>query len=578
MLQRRFDPNLTNKEVIFQASIAMALPGGPASGAMAFNRMRSDHGHWALLLSLHDALALKVFRCKEFHYLICHEASRSFVWILHRWPGAQLFELAEPEQHRSPRVAQEEALLSLALHAAQPPARTHSSVLEEFEQRVTLKFNALLDVLSVMDSPRAISDSAHVTPDGEAAEDTADPTVILPNWSVGLTHDSTQSEQLNAVTTENTEGSRRSPSPKTIPFVNVKTAGTRAEALVDTGASVCVVRADFLLKAYGEAWVRANVRHEKNAPYIMLADGSTSATTGFVDLTFAFGDDSTTFLTSCWVFPQAAYGLILGAKFMSDFGVNVLMGRRELSFDGRDALRVPFVGCGPPVHIQMAPKVVAACDLWLHPGQEALIDAVVPHGPPTDEAGSWGLLAPDPTLMTPNALLANGPTLIKADGKTKALVGNFTDTSTLVRVGMPLGLFSLANADDFLSMGLTQSDPHFKKELQEALNEAVVAGARADAELAPMYFDQLATPTARAAQPSLPDSLDLASALCANEQERAQLRQTLLVSRVHSRWRWSSWSGTGFRIPDRPGGNRAAATHARPPHSPAVSCGGYQAD
>jgi hypothetical protein len=77
---------------------------------------------------------------------------------------------------------------------------------------------------------------------------------------------------------------------------------------------------------------------------------------------------------------------------------------------------------------------------------------------------------------------------------------------------------------------VTRDDPYLKKELQEAVDEAVEASARADAELPPMYFDQLssAQPQPRPeSQPSLPASLDLSGTLFANQQEREQLEKTL---------------------------------------------------
>ncbi len=101
---------------------------------------------------------------------------------------------------------------------------------------------------------------------------------------------------------------------------------------------------------------------------------------------------------------------------------------------------------------------------------------------------SWGLLAPDPTIMSPRALLAHGPTRITDNGKTKALVGNFSDSAALIRVGTPLGFFSIANPDDFVAAELTPGDPHYKRELQDTLEAAVAAEARADAQLPAMYL------------------------------------------------------------------------------------------
>ena len=101
---------------------------------------------------------------------------------------------------------------------------------------------------------------------------------------------------------------------------------------------------------------------------------------------------------------------------------------------------------------------------------------------------------------------------ITDNNKTKALVGNFSDSAALIRVGV--------------AVELAPEDPHYKKELSAAIEAAVAAEARA--QLPAMYFDQLAQTKAPQATPTLPASLDLSLSICADEQERQRLQQTLL--------------------------------------------------
>jgi hypothetical protein len=445
---------------------------------------------------------------------------------------------------------------------------TYPNMLAAHQRGITTRFENLLHIMDEVDFPQALSDCAQLTQDGEAIAGTADASVVLPNWSA-----STVGAQLNSA---NATEERRPPSPRPngVPLVDAKLADTTTRALVDTGASVSVVRLDFLLKAFGEKWVKDNVRVEKNAPYIMLGDGSTSATAGVASVPLTFNcDPSQTLIAQCWVFPKAAYDLILGAHFMHSYAINVRMGKRLFSFDGR-GLKVPFAGTGQAVDIRPAPRVCAARDFWVGPGQEILVDATISCFPSQPDTAAWGLLAPDPTVLSPRAVLAHGPTRITADRKTKALVANFTDTASLIRVGTPLGFFTLAEPADFLSLQIAQGDAHFKKEVQEALDEAVAADTAADRQNPPMYFDQLASakPRVSSGTPTLPASLDLSQAVCANKH--SSVPNLTKVSRVHPGRRWNSGRGQRLRIPNRSSRGGAAPTYEGPTNSASSARGG----
>ena len=79
--------------------------------------MRADYGHWALLLTLNDALTLQVFKHTDLQFLVCHADSQAFVWVAHRWPGLPPFVYQKPE-YKPPTPLHEESLMSLALHTS----------------------------------------------------------------------------------------------------------------------------------------------------------------------------------------------------------------------------------------------------------------------------------------------------------------------------------------------------------------------------------------------------------------------------------------------------------------------------
>jgi hypothetical protein len=106
------------------------------------------------------------------------------------------------------------------------------------------------------------------------------------------------------------------------------------------------------------------------------------------------------------------------------------------------------------------------------------------------------------------------------------LVANFTGTAVLVRTGTRLGTFTPQDPEDFFTLAVGAQDPAFRKELQEAVDAAGAADTRADAELAPMYFDQLAGQATGETPNELPKELNLSSPLL-NSMEEGQLREML---------------------------------------------------
>ena len=401
------------------------------------------------------------------------------------------------------------------------------------KQAATLsRFESLLTLLQHINQPQVRSDTAQLTKDGEVVDGTSDVKTLLPHW----TEEHIQAEQqparaakreLNATRAQPQR--KQTPMGAHVPTIVTRVAASMVNALVDTGASCCVVRRDFLVRVFGEAWIAQHIKHVANAPYFVLGDGSTGATCGMVAIEVSFGiRGEHSFTAHCWVFPKASYDLILGAEFLEANDVDVCMRQRKLRFNNA-GLDVSFIGSRPCLSIAATPCVLnAACDFWVSPHQERLTDGVVESIPGVDpEKMTFGLLAPDYNAVVPNSVLANGPTIVGADRRTKILVANFTDSAILVRAGTRLGTFTPQDSADFATIAISENDPAFRKELQDALEAARQAEEHASVQLPPMYFDQLGdTPTEARDVSELPPGLDL-NGVCASPEQLQQLKQLL---------------------------------------------------
>ena len=488
--------------------------------AACLKLLSKDVGRWCLLLPLHVALEHMAFNQTRWQYHVLFEGGEYYVWIM---CGLTTHE------HLVVRDEVASAPSAFSLSAAVSPHMYEQLVATKQNQSMT-RFSSLLTLLDYISQPRTQSDAADVTPDGDVVEGTAGLANILPDWaSECISHD------RERVTVNAMPAQRKRPAPPHqqalgahVPYVTTRVGAAMVNALVDTGASYCVVRRDFLVRVHSEEWIRDHAKHVANAPYFVLGDGSTGATSGLVTLDVSFG--SRTFTANCWVFEKASYDLILGSEFLRAHDADVRMGRNELVFNGLGKkLRVNFVSSRPRMAVQAMPCVVnAARDFWLKPGQEELTDGVVQSIPGAGTKRLYGHLAPDYDVTIPNSLLANGPTIIGADGKTKVLVANFTDDAVLVRAGTRLGTFTPQCRDDFATIAVGANDPAFRKELQEALDAAKLAEERANRELPPMYFDQLPKETKTASSTKgLPAELDLSGTMC-TPQELKELKDLLL--------------------------------------------------
>ena len=148
--------------------------------------------------------------------------------------GPARFVYQEPER-QSPTPLREKSLLSLA----SAPPLSYESALLPHQREFNARFSSLLNVLAVIDNPRAIPNSAKLTVDDEAINSTPDADVLLPSWSQSARRGPIWPRQpsLAEASSEHSRGGRSG-----VPLLDVKLA------LVDTGANVCVVRLDFLLK------------------------------------------------------------------------------------------------------------------------------------------------------------------------------------------------------------------------------------------------------------------------------------------------------------------------------------------
>ena len=117
--------------------------------------------------------------------------------------------------------------------------------------------------------PQTTLDSACISVLGEAIPDTSTPTTILPNWD-DVEDEPREPEQADQdmkaelnVTAE--ECGLRLDRYRAV--CEVKVGSKATEALVDTGASYCIVREAFIVKAMGRQWLEQNVKFPINSPW-----------------------------------------------------------------------------------------------------------------------------------------------------------------------------------------------------------------------------------------------------------------------------------------------------------------------
>ena len=471
---------------------------------------------WCLLLPLHVALKLGALSQPAWQYHFLRAGSEQFVWIMNGVHEHEHF------VYRDLAAATLNAIVGVHPH-------TYAEVAATRQKTALSRFESLLTLLQHINQPRVPPDTAELTQDGEVVDGTCDARILLPDWTdehIRVEPATTRQGTGQLNTTRAQPQQSQTPMGAHVPMVVARVGASMVNALVDTGASCCVVRRDFLARVFGEAWITQHITHVANAPYFVLGDGSTGATSGMVAIQVSFGQRQ--FTAHCWVFPKASYDLILGAEFLEANNVDVCMRQRKLKFNNAK-LDVSFVGSRPSLSIAATPCVVsAACDFWLSPYQEELTDGVVGSIPGVDpERATYGLLAPDYNMAVPSSVLANGPTIVGADRKTKILVANFTECAVLVRAGTRLGSFTPQDSNDFTTIAISKDDPAFRKELQEALDAARQAEEHANVQLPPMYFDQLGdAPNVETSTTELPPGLDL-DGVSASPEQLQQLKQVL---------------------------------------------------
>ena len=326
-----------------------------------------------------------------------------------------------------------------------------------------------------------------------------------------------------AKTWQNANAATQATPSKGVPTVRARVNGMSIQPLVDTGASVSVVRKDFLLSCFGRSWLKSNVRTTERSPSLVLGNGTVVSTEGQVTLrlTFSTSSTSTTEIEAhCWVFGAASYEVILGWDFMRAHNACVDAATNSLRVG---AIVIPFGDLKAKTQQVYGPLTVAIQqDTWLRAGSEVLTEGTVTRWAGT---ATTGMLETDDTAITATALLARGPTNVDSQGRTKLLLANWSESDTLVLAGTAVGTFSPTDLADFNNIAVSPTDPAFRKELQDAIDSATGEEQRMQTQLPAMYLHQL-RPRSGERKTTLPASLDLTKSHCSNEQ-RARLKSLL---------------------------------------------------
>ena len=315
-----------------------------------------------------------------------------------------------------------------------------------------------------------------------------------------------------------------------VPLVTAGMKEIRIQALVDSGADYSVVCEALLLRAFGRLWLDQNITQPENSPRFRLGDGQIASAIGLVQFPVELSGKE--FQVHCWVFRQAAFDLILGAQFLKQHELDVLMSAGHLH-RRRDNFSTFFCGSQQRGDIQTTygctRKLVAANDFVIKSGTEELVwaNAVNENGK-LAKAGTFGLVSSVQTRVEPDAIAAQGPTRLTRESQSRVLIANFTGNDKKIKRGTHLANLTIEQETNFATIPCASGDKAYRKDLQDAVDSATGARKRAEEDLTPMYFDQLGKPPQKPDLDSegIPVGLDLSGTAC-NPQQLKRLKDIL---------------------------------------------------
>jgi hypothetical protein len=373
---------------------------------------------------------------------------------------------------------------------------------------------------------------------GEAIPDTSTPTTIFPNWD-DVEDEPRGSEQVDQdmkaelnVTAE--ECGLRLDRYRAV--CEVKVGSKATEALVDTGASYCIVREAFIVKAMGPQWLEHNVKFPINSPWFTLGDKSRVAARGLVELTLDIAGKQ--FRAHCWIFSALAYDVLLGWQFLRAQGIDLLTTQDKLVSPSRPGWYAPLTGRtrveaqAAGANVMLSPTSSTSCVYsdfagWIQPRSGALWWAFVESASGVGE-GVEGLVYPDMSWSEDRPLLANGPATLEAGGRTRVFIMNASDEPIYVSKGLRLGAFEKDVLNEYSAVACTVSDPAYRPELQQAIDDLRAEASRAELEKTKIFLDQVPSqnPVVEVDSEGLPKALDLSGSVLSLEK-LAELKSTI---------------------------------------------------
>ena len=218
---------------------------------------------------------------------------------------------------------------------------------------------------------------------------------------------------------------------------------------MDTGASYCIVREAFLLKAMGRQWLEQNVKFPINSLWFTLGDKSQVAARGLVELSLDIA--GVQFRAHCWIFSALAYDVLLGWQFLRAQGIDLITTQDKLVSPSRPGWEAPLMGRNrvqaqaAGANVLLAPTSSTSCVYsdfagWIQPRSGALWWAFVESSSGVGE-GDAGLIYPDLAWCEERPLLANGPATLEAGGRTRVVIMKASDDPIYVSRGLRLGAF-----------------------------------------------------------------------------------------------------------------------------------------